>query len=173
MDLVRPQHITTHRLRQGGQQRCADAHPATHGGGSQDDLFARTDLALPIQRAVVGVFAHHHMRNQTGAGHAAINRTARGRCLGHRVALGASKLGADVANDLEAARLVVQHLGHVLPNLLKTRAAGAAFAVRRAGAVNHIFAREVRWQSALVRRRGFLAALLAVTSVEVQGTSAP
>ena len=161
VDFVRLHHIPTHRLGQGGQQRCPVAHPATHGGWRNDDFFACADLALPIQRAVVGVFAHHHMGNQTGTGHAAIDRTARCRCLSNRVALGASKLGADVANDLEAARLVVQHLGHVLPNLLKTRAAGAAFAVRRAGAVNHIFAREVRWQSALVRRRGFLAALLA------------
>ena len=163
MDLVPLQHIATNRLGQGGQQRCAAAHPATHGGCSQHDFFACIDLALPIQRAVVSVFAHHYVGNQTSTGHATINRTARCRCLGHRVALGAGKLRTDVADDLETAGLVVQHFGHVLPNLLQPRAAGAAFAIGCAGAVNHIFAGEVRRQSALRWLRGFLATLLAFT----------
>lgn len=161
MDLVCLQRIAANRLGQGRQQRGPAAHPATHGGRCDDDVFARANLALPIQGAVVGVFAHHHVGNQASTSHAAINRATRRQRLCHRVALGAGKLRAQVANDLEAARLVVQYLGYVLPNLLQTRAACAAFAIGGAGAVNHIFAGEVLRQSALLWIGRFVAALLA------------
>ena len=161
VNLVCLQHIAANRLGQGGQQRGPAAHPATHGGACDEDVFARVNLALPIQGAVVGVFAHHHMGNQAGTSHAAIHRATRRQRLCHCKALGAGKLGADVADDLEAARLVVQYLRYVLTNFLQTRAACTAFAIGSAGAVNHIFTGEVLRQSAVLWIRRFVAAFVA------------
>ena len=78
---------------------------------------------------MIAVFTHQDLGQQAGAGHAAVNRPTRCQRLTDRVALGASKFWTDVADDLKAARLVVQYLGHVLPYLLQARAACAAFAI--------------------------------------------
>src|ERR1019366_5362618 len=77
--------------------------------------------------------AHQHMAEQPGTGHAAFDRAARRQRLRDRAAAATRHLGTDVAHDMEAAGLVVQHFRDVLADLAQpgsTRLAVAA-ALRR------------------------------------------
>ena len=104
---------------------------------------AGIDLGLPVQRGVIAVIAHYHMAQQVSTSHATTCRTARRPSLGDGVTHGAGKPGTDVANHLEAAGFVVQHLGHVLADLLQACTARCAFSFSRAGVVDHLFAGQV------------------------------
>src|SRR3954451_15981451 len=58
------------RLQESGALR----HPATHALTRESDAVPCKDLLLPVQRQMVGPFAHDHLRQQAGAGDALFNR---------------------------------------------------------------------------------------------------
>jgi len=53
--------------------------PTCQRGAVKIDALPLHDLALPIQRTVIRIFVHQHMRQQTRARAAALDR-ARGKC---------------------------------------------------------------------------------------------
>ena len=98
-------------------------------GALNHHSFAGVDLALAVNGQVVAELAHQHLRDETGAGQAAINGTARRARLNDGVAAGAGESGAHVAHDPEAAGLVLQHFRGILANLAQFGAAPLAAAV--------------------------------------------
>jgi len=71
-------------------QRAHQPRRLTHHVGQrragQVDVLAGVDLGLPVQRQMVAVFGHQHMREQARAGAAASDRQARRGGLGDRLA---------------------------------------------------------------------------------------
>ena len=59
---------------------------------------------LPVQRQVIEVLGHQHLRQQAGRGHALVDDVRRHRRLHQRLAAGADPLAADVALHREHAR---------------------------------------------------------------------
>jgi hypothetical protein len=117
-----PPDAADDRLEQPG--RLAD--PIAQGGTVEIDALAGVDLALPIQRQVIAILRDQQMREHGGRGAAARRRHRRCRCLGDHIARLAGIFGPDMADHLEVARHVIQHLGHVLAQLAHAAAAGRA-----------------------------------------------
>ena len=147
------QDMPGQRIDQRPQQRRRLADPIGQGRALQLDALAGVDLALAVQRQVVGVLGHQHMGEQPRRGAAAADRQARRRGLGDGLAAAAGELRPDMPDHAEPARQVVQHLGHVLAEAAQRAAAGRAG--MRLGAVLHHLARQVLRQ----RAAGRLAAL--------------
>ena len=80
----RRHHVRTDRLDQRTHQRRGLSHPTSQCRPVQIEAVAGIDLGLAIQRQVVAVFRHQHMRQQTRPGQAALDRQAWGRRLGDR-----------------------------------------------------------------------------------------
>ena len=94
------------------QQLAALADPVGERGAIQIDAFAGVDLALPVQRQVIGILGHQHMREQP-------NQQSRGAASGH-CAEGATEDGpqesanAQHADEQEGQHAADQHRGHDL-----------------------------------------------------------
>ena len=162
MDLVGRQHVAADGFGQRAQQTRRLRHPVGQGRALQFHAFTAVDLAQPVQGRVVAILAHQHVREQAGAGQAAIDRPARRWRLGDRAAARASELGTNVAHDVEGAGLVVEYLRDGLADLAQAATAGfaVAAAVRRVhhGAPRQVV-RQIPHASALLRL-AFLASLL-------------
>jgi len=142
MDLVGCEYMRADVVDQRLEQPADLADPVRHGRAVEFDAFAGVDFRLPVEREVVDVLGHQHMREQAGACLAARD----GQCwcwrLGDGVATLAGELGADVAHDLEAAGHILQHLGHVLAQRRHRPAARAAAVGMRSG-VDDLVARQM------------------------------
>lgn len=128
------------------------ADPVAQGRAVEIQSFPGIDLGLAIQRQVVAVFRHQQMRQQARCGAAAWGGHRRCRGLGDGVAGIAGIFRADVADDLEVSRHVIEHLGHVLTKLAHTpttRGTGAGAVV--GGLMHHLLARQMFGQR-LARR---------------------
>ena len=99
--------------------------PAGQGGTADLNAFAGEDGRLPVQRLVVAILRHQHMRDQARSRAATLDRQRRHRCLHDRLAGAAAQLRADVADHLEAGGDVFQHLALVLPDAAERGAAAA------------------------------------------------
>ncbi len=64
---------------QGFQQSAGAAHPVRQRRTFQFHTFAGIHLRLAIQRLMIAVLRHQHMRQQTRSGQAALDRAARRR----------------------------------------------------------------------------------------------
>ena len=84
MHPFRRHDVRADRLDQRTHQPRRLSHPVGQGRAIQVDPGARVDLGLAIQRQVVAVFRHQHMRQQTRPGQAAMDRQAGRRRLGDR-----------------------------------------------------------------------------------------
>jgi hypothetical protein len=96
------------------EQRGGLADPVGEGGAVEIEPIALEDLALAIERQVVGVLADQHMREQARAGATTLDGTQRQRRLDEALAAGTGQPRADDPVHDEAAGDVFQLLGHVL-----------------------------------------------------------
>ena len=150
VDLGSRQHMAANGLCQGAEQRGRCAHPVSQGGALQIDTLAGVDLRQAIQRGVIGILAHQHMGQQAGAGHAAIDRSARCTGLHDAVARRAGQARPHMADDLELTEQVVEHFADVLANGAQCVQAGATGATC-IGRVHHDLTRQVGGQVAQAR----------------------
>ncbi len=138
------QHIAPDRFHQRRQHAARAADPIGQRRAVQIDAFPLVDLRLPVQRQVIGILRHQHMRQQPRSGQATIDRAARRRLLHDAVAAAAAQLRPHLADHLEVRRHVLEHLGDVFAELPQRAAAiGAGFLLRRDGSD---FARQVLGQ---------------------------
>jgi hypothetical protein len=78
------------------------------------DVFTGVDLSLAMQRQVVAILPHQHMRQQTRAGATAADRQAGSRRLDNRLTHPARQFRTDMADDAERAGHIVQDLCDIL-----------------------------------------------------------
>ena len=79
-------HVRTDRLDQRAHQRARLSHPIGQGRAIQIDAVARIDFRLAIQRQMVAVLRHQHVRQQTRSGETAPDRQFGRRRLGDALA---------------------------------------------------------------------------------------
>ena len=103
---------------------------------------------LPIQRLMIGILGHQHLRQQSRRGQAFVDDLGRHRRLDQRLALRAGPFAADVALDLEHSGNVVELLADVLADALQ-RAAATAHGLLRLMA--HVDARQIGRQRSALR----------------------
>ncbi len=119
-------HMPGQRIDQWPHQSRRLTYHVSQRRAGQVDVLACVDLGLPMQRQMVAVFGHQHMREQAGAGTAAADRQARCGGLGDRLAGPAGQLRPHTVDHPERAWHVVQDLGHILAELAQRTAAGWA-----------------------------------------------
>ncbi|MBP1807797.1 hypothetical protein J2Z33_003678 [Rubellimicrobium aerolatum] len=61
------------RIGQGLEERGGLAHPVGQGGAVEVEAVALEDLALPMERQMIGMLAHQHMGEQARAGAPALD----------------------------------------------------------------------------------------------------
>lgn len=100
-----------------GSKICVDC-PTLSGqrGSIEIDALPLHDLALAIKRTVIGVFAHQHMRQETGTAAATLNRALRQRGLHDLVTAFAGHARAHDPVHGEASRNVFQFFGNNFSN---------------------------------------------------------
>ena len=109
-------------VRQRFEQGGGFTNPVGQGGAVQIDPLALEYLALPVERQMIGIFIDQHMREQTGAGPAALDRPRRQLGLMECLAASAGHARAhDPVHD-ETAGDIFQLFGHVLAQLLEPAA---------------------------------------------------
>ena len=101
----------------------------------------REDLALPIERRVVAIFAHQHMRQQARARHSFGDRTLRRRSLVDRSAGTTTVFGAPDAQNSQPCRHEVEHLADRLADHMERAAAAGADALINID--RHVFPRQM------------------------------
>ncbi len=137
------QQLVSHGVHQRLQLHTAGAHPLSERGTRDGETSAAEDRFLAVQRQVIGVLGHQHLRQQPGGGDAFVDDVRIDGDLGERLALRTSPLAPDVALDAEDARHIVQLLGHVLAHALHLATAGTG---GRVGLVADLAPRQVGWQ---------------------------
>jgi len=137
--------------------RAALTDPLGQGGARDGKAGTREDVFLPVQRQVIEVLRHQHLRQQPGRGQPLVDDVRRNGRLDQRLAFGTHPLAANVALDGEHPGRVVQLLGHVLADALE-RAAAAAGGVL--GLVADLAAWQVRRQLLALRCALLALALL-------------
>jgi hypothetical protein len=141
VDLLGREHVGADGRHDRIEQPGRLSHPIAQRRAVKLQTFAGIDLALAIQRQVVGVFRHQQVRQHGRCSAAARRRHRRGGRLGNGIARPAGKFRPDVADDLKMPRHVIQHLGHVLAELSHAAAAGGAGAgFVTGGLVHHLLA---------------------------------
>ena len=107
------------------QQATATADPVRQGRNLQLHSFAGIHLRLAIQWLMVTVLGNQNMSQQTGPGQAALDRTARSRCLHDALAARTAELGPHIADHLKASRHPLQQFRDVLAQRAQPPATGA------------------------------------------------
>ena len=114
----RPCHdVPSDLIDQRREQLTGRAYPSGQSRTAKVYSFPGIDLRLPIQRQVICELRHQHMRQQTGAGQALIDRPRRSRRLDHLFTGRAGKLRPHMLNDLVAGRNAFQLLGYIFAKL--------------------------------------------------------
>ncbi len=106
--------------------------PIGQGRAVEVETFAVEDLALAIERQVIGIFADQHMGQQARPWAAALDRARRQRRLDEAFAAGAGQPGPDDPVHDEAAGDILQFLGDVLADPAQAPAAVGTGVRRRA-----------------------------------------
>ena len=143
MQCVRSDHLGGQRVDQRLQRRRRRPDPARQGRGFQADAPTGEDLGLTIQGQVIVELRHDDVRQQPCSGAAAGNRVIGRRGRDDRIAGPAGELLAHVPDDLEAARYIVEGLGHLFADPPQGAAAVRAGA---GGRVMHLFTRQMLGQ---------------------------
>ncbi len=136
MQLACGKHVVAHSGYQRSQQLAGRANPAGQRGAIQIDAFAGVDFGLPVERLVVGVLRHQHMRQQPGSGKPSVDGPRRCRRMHDPVAGIAAQLRAHMAKHLEARPNILQHLGNIFAQLAEPAAAVGTRIVPRHVRVN-------------------------------------
>ena len=112
--LPRGHHMAAERLHQRRQQPAAITDPVGQGRAIKLDPLSGIDLRLAVQRQVIGVLGHQHVREQSRSGQAARDRP-RGCCHLHdALAAGAAELRPHMPHHLEVLRHVLQDFADIL-----------------------------------------------------------
>ena len=89
--------MSTDGIGQRFQQGCGLADPVSKGGTVEVEPFAAEDLALTIERQVIGIFADQNVRQKARPRAATLDRTRRQWSLHKPFAAGAGQPGPDDA----------------------------------------------------------------------------
>ncbi len=119
-------HMPRQGVHQGADQPRHLPHHVGQGRARQIDVRAGVDLGLAMQRQMVAVFRHQHVRQQPGTGASARHRQAGRRRLGDRLAGPAGQFRPLMPDHPERTRHVVEDLGHVGAERAQRAAAGRA-----------------------------------------------
>src|ERR1700722_9877643 len=125
------QYMPFDLIDQWGEQLTGRAYPSGQSGTAKVHSFPSIDLRLPIKRQVICELRHQHMRQQTGAWQALIDRPRRSRRLDHLFARPASELGPHMLNYLVASRNAFQLFGYIFAKLAQGSAAVWTASARR------------------------------------------
>ena len=117
MQSVAGQHVGRQGVDQRLQRRRCGSDPAAQGGGLQAHPRAGKDLGLTIERQVIVIFRHDNMSEQPRPGATAGDRVVGCWRRHHRVTNPARQFLSNVPDDLEAARHVIECLGHLVGDL--------------------------------------------------------
>ena len=126
MQSVAGQDVGREGVDQRLQRRRGRPDPAAQGRGLQDHPVAGEDLGLAIERQVVVIFRHDDMGEQPCSGAAAGDRMVGRRRRHHHLANPARQLLANVPDNLEAARYVIEGLADLVGDLAQQAAATGA-----------------------------------------------
>ena len=108
------------------QKRRRLADRVGQGRAVQVQPVALEDLALPVEREVIGVFVDQHVRQQAGPGTTALDGTGRQRRLGEGLAARTGEAGPDDPVHDEPARHVLQFFRYIFAQTpQRTTALGA------------------------------------------------
>jgi hypothetical protein len=99
---------------EGFQKGRGFAHPIGKGRSVEVETFAVEDLAMAVERQVIGIFADQDMGQQTRPWATALDRARRQRRLNEAFAAGAGQPGSDDPVHDEAAGHVFQFFGDIL-----------------------------------------------------------
>lgn len=124
------------------------AHPRPQRRAWNGQTGTAKDGLLPVQRQVVGELCHQHLSQQPCGRDAFVDDVRRHGGLYQGLALSTRPIATHVALYTEDTRLVVQLLGHILPNashLAATTAGGDVWLVA------DFDAWQVRWQRLALR----------------------
>lgn len=114
------------------QQSSGFTDPIRQGGAIQIEAFTVKDLALTVQRKMIGIFADQHMGQETRPGAAAFDGPRRERGLHEAFAARAGQPGPDDAVHDKPTGDVFQFLGHILTDPTQAPAAiGTGICARR------------------------------------------
>jgi hypothetical protein len=117
---------------EGFQKGRGFAHPIGKGRSVEVETFAVEDLALAVERQVIGIFADQDMGQQTRPWATALDRARRQRRLNEAFAAGAGQPGSDDPVHDEVAGHVFQFFGHILADPAQTATAiGTRIGTRR------------------------------------------
>ncbi len=112
---------------QRSQPPCRTSRPVGQRRAVEFDALARVDLRLPVQRQMVGIFGHQHVRDKRLAGQATVDDVGRCRRLYERcLAAPAAIARATGDEDAEGGRYHVEPLGNVLADDVQRASAAAA-----------------------------------------------
>lgn len=128
-DRLSSQHMAPDRIRQRFQQGRRLAHPAGQGRAVQIEPVALEDLALTVERQVVGAFVDQHMRQQARPRTAALDRARWQRRLREGLAARTRKARPHDAVHDEPAGHVLRFFRHILAEAAQRPAAPEAVIV--------------------------------------------
>ena len=113
VQFLRAQHILLQRIHQRPQRPARSAHPIGQRRAVQINALPLIDLRLTVQRQMIGILRYQNMRQQTGPGQTAIDRTVRRQLLDDPGTARATQLRPHCADHFEACRDIFQRLRHV------------------------------------------------------------
>ena len=139
------QQPRVHRLqREGGA-----ADPIGQGGAIERDALAGVDLRLAVERRVIGVFGHQHMRDQRLGRNAVLDQPLRRARLHHLAGASCTGIfGAARHDHLELCRDQIEPLRDVLADPVLEAAAARAGLIRYID--DDLFARQMKRQRAAI-----------------------
>jgi hypothetical protein len=119
-----------HGIDQRLQLHAAAAHPLRQRRPRDRQPGTSKDPFLAIQRQVVGVLGHQHLREQAGRGESFIDHVRRHCDLHQLLALRAGPFAAHMPLHRKDAGLVIELLGDIFPDALHLAAAAAGGVLR-------------------------------------------
>ena len=122
-DRLGRQDMAAYGICEGFQQGRGFAHPIGQGRSVEVETFAVEDLALAVERQVIGVFANQDMGQQAWPWAAALDGARRKRCLDEALAAGAGQSGPDDPVHDEAAWDILEFFGDVFADPAQAAAA--------------------------------------------------
>ncbi len=133
------EHLVLQCIDQRLQAHAADADPLRQRGARNRQTRPSKDALLTVERQMICVLGHQHMREQACGGDALVDHMRIHGHLRDRLALRAGPFAADVAFDGEHAGFVVELLCDVFADALQLAAAGA-------GRGGRIVVNDLAWQ---------------------------
>ena len=151
VEFRRIEHVLTDRIDQGLQYPARTADPTRQRRAIQFHACTGVDPGLPIQRQMIRILSHDHVRQQTGPSQSVVNRAIRSRFLHDRVTLCTSQLRPHCTSHFETPWHELQRFRNIVAQgTERATAVGTCtvFGLKRFG-----FARQIGRQRAACRLR--------------------